>query len=210
MPEKFPEQNSPNTERQSGMKEKLQKVVALGAIGVTALAGEACSPDKGDEGGQAGGQSKSVEIQKDRMLPNPALLAEYHKNIREWNFPSKGQKERIIARALEISINRGLRIDKESRVEVEARGTVPVAIKIDGQPVPVGPGDYTAEELKLVRMVEGISRSMGNASDRNIEESLGSEEKISPLADKVFNQQKNPPKSGIGGKIYTSPDFEDF
>src|SRR3990167_4441193 len=165
MPEKFPEQNSPNTERQSGMKEKLQKVVALGAIGVTALAGEACSPDKGDEGGQAGGQSKSVEIQKDRMLPNPALLAEYHKNIREWNFPSKGQKERIIARALEISINSGLRIDKEISVEVDATGRVPVAIKIDGPTDAGGAGDYAAEKLKHVRMVEGISRSMGNSSD---------------------------------------------
>ena len=197
------------------LKNRLQKGTALLAA-FTALAGEACSPERGNEGGKTGDRSESVEVQKEQMKPNSVLLDEYYNNIKEKNFPSKGQRERTMARALEIIIQKGIRIGKDSKVEVEARGTVPVKIEVceagtdDWRVVPVGLGDYTKRELDLVKLVEGISRSMGNVLDRNTEEPSGVEEKISPLADKVFNKSGKSPKSGTGGKIYTSPDFDNF
>lgn len=190
------------------LKNRLQKGAAILAA-FTALASEACSPDRGNDGGQAGGRSKSVEVQGERMKPNSVLLAEYRKNIHLGNFPSEGQKERTLARALEIIILKGMSVDKGSRVEVEARGTVPVQIKIDGQFVPVGHDDYTAEELDLVRLVQGISASMGNTPDKNNGGSLESEERISPMAEKVFKRTKNS-EPGAGREIHTSPDLEDF
>lgn len=175
----------PSEKGHDSLKDKLKKgAVVLAAF--TALAGEACSPDRGNEVGQTGGRSKSVQVEKEQMKPNSVLLAEYYKNIHEGNFPSKGQSQRIVARALEIAVRKGIRIGKGSRVSVEARGTVPVKIEIDGQPVPVGPNDYIKEELDLVKLVEEISASMGNAPDR------------------TSSNTKS------GGKIYTSPDFEDF
>ena len=211
----LPNEGNPSERGSDSLKNRLQKGATL-LLAFSALAGEACSPDKGNEGGQTGDRSKSVEVQKEQMKPNSVLLAEYYDNIKKGSFPSKGQSQRTMARALEITIQKGIRIGKGTRVRVEARGTVPVKIEIsDGDKdewrvVPVGSGDYTKPELDLVKLVEGISRSMGNTPDRNAEESSGVEEKISPLADRVFNKSGKSSKSGTGGKIYTSPDFEDF
>lgn len=194
--------------RADSLKNKLQKgAVVLAAF--TALAGEGCSPDKGNDVEQVDGRDKQIEVQKRYVSPNPALLAEYRHNIHTGNFPAEGQNERTLARALEIIILKGMSVNKESRVEVEARGTVPVQIKIDGRIVPVGPDDYTSEELNIVRLVEGISKSLGNAPDKIKGDSVDNEERISPMAGKFFRRAKNY-EPGAGGEIYTSPDIEDF
>ncbi|MSU55187.1 MAG: hypothetical protein EXS46_01440 [Candidatus Taylorbacteria bacterium] len=189
-------------------KEKLQKATMLGAVVFTALAGEACSKDNRNDAEQVGGPDKQIEAQKGYMSVDRALLAEYRHNIHTGNFPAEGQDKRIVARALEIIILKGGSVNKGSTIETKAYRTVPVEIKVDGQFIPVGPDDYTAEELRLVRMVVGTPESRESVVGRTSDQKDG--EKISPMAEKIFKDKVERSSSGSRKKIYIPPDFKDF
>lgn len=192
--------NFESSDSNEDIKSKLSKSLQGGLAAFMLVAAAGCEkPSKNIE--ESAGSERKQEVRIEQISPNSVLLSEYFKNINEGNFPATGQSERSLARAIDIALKKGMRVAKNSRIEISARATVPVKITVDGQIVPVGPDDYTARELQMVKVAQSISTAMGAEelpSDAGKFEDFTkpqSEEKISPIAEKVFrNSDANRPE----------------
>lgn len=205
--EVLPEKES--AKKKGGLKNKLQKLAAFGAIGVAALTGEGCAPDK--NGGSEKQTSdppiksskwvspdldeaerQSVESIMESTLKHPKefiernslgrgeemfeklgyekILELYYAGIKEGKHPDTFDVM-TRARAVEISRKKGKRA-MMGNTSVSAVAGVPVRIEVDGQVIPVGPSDYSAEELRNVRALEDARGQMrGEAPERHLQDS---------------------------------------
>jgi len=55
-------------------------------------------------------------------------------------------------------------VDGKIHMECKRVGLVPVEIKVNGQFVPVGPDDYTIEELSFIRLTDKPVEDLGSSS----------------------------------------------
>lgn len=188
MSEKILEQNPVSSTEK--LKNKIKTGLAVGAVGVMALAGEACSPKKGAGTENHSGKTEprlksSVYVSPDADFSEAeikgALKAglrdadKSHNSLRKGKEMTKGLSQQEIlrlyyelikegkvsdpdkivemtkARAVELAQKKGVKVIQASSIEIKSVGGVPVEVRVDGQPVPVGPGDYTADELRTVR-----------------------------------------------------------
>lgn len=65
--------------------------------------------------------------------------------------------KRTCARAIEIAIKSGTKIQPNSKIEFEARGNVPAQIKVDGKIVPLSIEIFTPEEIKAFQGAVSVS-----------------------------------------------------
>ncbi|MCR4311153.1 MAG: hypothetical protein NUV54_01105 [Candidatus Taylorbacteria bacterium] len=145
---------------EGGMKNKLQKVVAFGAVGVAALAGEACSPDNKQTGDQQfAKEALSVlhNLRQENQKEQEKLLQSYFYNVghpMSTVLSSKEGGSETKARAWDLVRKKGFfKNGEDGQIHMECKkiGLVPVEIRVNGQVVPVGPDDYSAEELAFIR-----------------------------------------------------------
>lgn len=95
---------------------------------------------------------KLVKWKDGQPLLNLVVLSRYYECHETGSYPAKDQTRRTLARAIEIAINKGYELKQGCNLNVEARGTVPVRIVLDGSSVPLQEADFKPIELEIARM----------------------------------------------------------
>ena len=91
---------------------------------------------------------------------NPILLHDYYRyHELGWYPMDESQSRATFARALELTLNKGLEVKPNFELSVKTRGTVPVRVELDGIEVPFNRNDYTPAEKRVVDLtlrIEGL------------------------------------------------------
>lgn len=146
------------------------KMIAVAVLSVAVFVGcdKQSAQQKTDEKNKIVSLSENDKLVKwsnGRPLLNLIVLHQYYRRHETGEYPmGKNQSRETLARAIELAIDKEYELKPDFKISVNARGTVPVKITVNGDKVPLQESDFKPVELEIARVAVQAAIASGETT----------------------------------------------